>query len=137
LAIVLPSAEVSVLDCQLASRDGALRRLESPVTGPAPKGNAMPTYIHLINFTEQGAKNVKDTVKRSEAFKASAKKHGCTIKEIFWVHGHYDAVSIIEAPDDTSATALSMSAAKLGFIRTQTLRAFSAAEIAKVLEKVE
>jgi uncharacterized protein with GYD domain len=57
----------------------------------------MPTYIHLINFTEQGAKNVKDTVKRSEAFKASAKKHGCTIKEIFWVHGHYDAVSIIEA----------------------------------------
>ena len=111
--------------------------MESPFTGPAPKGNAMPTYIHLINFTEQGAKNVKDTVKRSEAFKASAKKHGCTIKEIFWVHGHYDAVSIIEAPDDTSATALSMSAAKLGFIRTQTLRAFSAAEIAKVLEKVE
>jgi uncharacterized protein with GYD domain len=137
LAIVLPWAEVSVLDCQLAPRDGALRRLESPVTGPAPKGNAMPTYVQLVNFTEQGVKNVKDTIKRSEAFKALAKKHGCTVKEIFWVHGHYDAVSIIEAPDDTSATALSMSVAKLGNIRTQTLRAYSAAEMAKILEKVE
>ena len=97
----------------------------------------MPTYVSLLNFTDQGVKSVKDTVKRSEAFKASAKKHGCTVKEIFWVHGHYDAVTIMEAPDDTSATALSMSVAKLGNIRTQTLRAFSAAELAKILEKVE
>jgi uncharacterized protein with GYD domain len=112
-------------------RDGVWKALL-----PAPHRKetpCQPTFTSSISPN----KNVKDTVKRSEAFKASAKKHGCTIKEIFWVHGHYDAVSIIEAPDDTSATALSMSAAKLGFIRTQTLRAFSAAEIAKVLEKVE
>jgi uncharacterized protein with GYD domain len=105
--------------------------------GPATKGNAMPTYISLLNFTEQGVKNVKDTVKRSEAFKTSATKHGCTVKEIFWVHGPYDAVSIIESPDDATATALAMSIAKLGNVRTQTLRAFSAAEMAKILEKVE
>ena len=97
----------------------------------------MSTYILLLNFTEQGAKNVKDTVKRSEAFKASAKKHGCTVKELFWVHGHYDAVSIIESPDDAATTALAMSLAKLGNVRTQTLRAFSAAEMAKILEKVD
>jgi uncharacterized protein with GYD domain len=53
------------------------------------------------------------------------------------VHGHYDAVSIIESPDDATATALAMSIAKLGNVRTQTLRAFSAAEMAKILEKVE
>ena len=97
----------------------------------------MPTYISLVNFTEQGIKSVKDSVKRSEAFKALAKKHGSTVKEIFWVHGHYDAVSIIESPDDASATALAMSISKAGNIRTQTLRAFSAAEMAKILEKVE
>ena len=97
----------------------------------------MPTYVSLLNFTEQGVKSVKDTVKRSEAFKASAKKHGCTVKELFWVHGHYDAVSIIDSPDDATATALAMSIAKLGNVRTQTLRAFSAAEMAKILEKVE
>lgn len=97
----------------------------------------MPTYISLVNFTEQGIKSVKDSVKRSEAFKNLAKKHGSSVKEIFWVHGHYDAVSIIESPDDASATALAMSISKAGNIRTQTLRAFSAAEMAKILEKVE
>jgi uncharacterized protein with GYD domain len=97
----------------------------------------MPTYILLINFTEQGAKSVKDTVKRSEAFKTSAKKHGCTVKELFWVHGQYDAASIIESPDEAATTALAMSLAKLGNVRTQTLRAFSAAEMAKILEKLE
>ena len=97
----------------------------------------MPTYVHLVNYTEQGIKAVKDTVKRSEAFKIAAKKHGCTVKEIFWVHGPYDSVLIIESPDDVTATALAMSLAKLGNVRTQTLRAFSAAEMAKILEKVE
>jgi uncharacterized protein with GYD domain len=46
-------------------------------------------------------------------------------------------VSIIESPDDAATTALAMSLAKLGYVRTQTLRAFSAAEMAKILEKVE
>ena len=116
---------------------GAPRRLETRYEAPKRRENAMPTYISLLNFTEQGAKNVKDTVKRSEAFKSAAKKHGCTVKEIFWVHGQYDAVSIIESPDDVMATALAMSVAKLGNVRTQTLRAFSAPEMAKILEKVE
>ena len=97
----------------------------------------MPIYVSLLNFTEQGVKSVKDTVKRSEAFAASAKKHGCAVKELFWVHGQYDAVSIIESPDDATATALAMSIAKLGNVRTQTLRAFSAAEMEKILEKVD
>ena len=97
----------------------------------------MPTYVSLVSFTEQGVKNVKDTVKRSEAFKTSAKKHGCTVKELFWVHGLYDVVSIIESPDDAATTALAMGLAKLGYVRTQTLRAFSAAEMAKILEKVD
>ena len=53
------------------------------------------------------------------------------------MHGHYDAVSIIDSPDDATATALAMSIAKLGNVRTQTLRAFSAAEMTKILEKVD
>jgi len=96
----------------------------------------MPTYVTLANFTHQGITNVKDTTKRAEAFKDIAKQLGCTVKEIYWTQGQYDVVTIVDAPDDASATALAMSAGKLGNIRTQTLRAFTAAELAPILDKV-
>ena len=96
----------------------------------------MPTYITLSSFTHQGIVNVKDTTKRAEAFKNIAKQLGCTVKEIYWTQGQYDVVTIVDAPDDASATALAMSAGKLGNVRTQTLRAFTAAELAPILDKV-
>ena len=96
----------------------------------------MPTYVTLSNFTHQGIQNTKDTTKRADAFKTAAKKAGCTVKEIYWTQGQYDSVIILDAPDDASATALLMSLGKLGNIRTQTLRAFTAAELAPILDKV-
>ena len=96
----------------------------------------MATYIVLANFTEQGIRNVKDSPQRADAFKDMAKKSGATVKDVFWTLGQYDAVAIVEAPDDVSATALGLSVAKLGNVRTQTLRAFSAAEMKNTLGKV-
>jgi uncharacterized protein with GYD domain len=96
----------------------------------------MPTYIVLASFTEQGIKNVKDSPKRADAFKDSAKKSGATVKELFWTLGQYDIVTIVEAPDDATMTAIGLSAGKLGNVRTQTLRAFSATEMAGILGKV-
>ncbi len=96
----------------------------------------MATYVTLINFTEQGVKNVKDTANRASHYKELAAKLGCTIKDIWWTQGQYDVVSIIEAPDDAAATALAMSVGKLGYIRTQSLRAYSAAELAPIMDKV-
>jgi len=96
----------------------------------------MPTYVVLSNFTEQGLRNIKDTPKRAEAYKALAKQHGCTVKEVLWTHGHYDVVSIVDAPDEGSASALGLSIAKLGNVRSHTLRAFTAEEIGKILDKV-
>ena len=96
----------------------------------------MPTYITLNNLTHQGIANVKDTTKRAEAFKNLAKQLGCTVREIYWTQGQYDAVTILDAPDDAAATALAMSVGKLGNIRTNTLRAFTAAELEAILDKV-
>ena len=96
----------------------------------------MATYVTLITFTDQGVKNVKDTANRASHYKELAAKLGCTIKDIWWTQGQYDVVSIIEAPDDAAATALAMSIGKLGYIRTQTLRAYSAAELAPIMDKV-
>ena len=96
----------------------------------------MPTYVTLASFTEQGIRNAKDTLKRADAFKEMAKKHSVTVKDIYWTQGRYDIVTITEASDDISATALSLSIGALGNIRTETLRAFSASDMETIIGKM-
>jgi uncharacterized protein with GYD domain len=96
----------------------------------------MPTYVLLDHFTDQGIRNVKDTLKRSQTFRQLAKKHGATVREVFWTQGQYDVVSIVEAPDDQAVAALSLSVESAGNVRIQTLRAFTAEEMEKILGKV-
>ena len=96
----------------------------------------MITYVVLVNFTDQGIRTAKDTVKRMEALKEMAKKFGVTIKEFFWTQGQYDIVTITEAPDEASGMALNMSLCALGNVRTQTLRAFSADEMKQIIAKM-
>lgn len=96
----------------------------------------MVTYIVLATFTDQGIKNAKDSPKRAEAFRQMAKTFGVTVKELFWTQGRYDIVTVIEAPDEFSATALNLSLSALGNIRTESLRAFSAADMATIVGKM-
>ncbi len=93
----------------------------------------MATYVILATFTDQGIKTAKDSPKRAEAFKQMAKTFGVTVKEIFWTQGRYDIVVLTEAPDELSATALNLSLGALGNIRTESLRAFSADEMATIV----
>ena len=59
-----------------------------------------------------------------------------TVKNIFWTQGRYDIVIIVGAPDEVSATALNLSLSALGNIRTESLRAFSSAEMMKIVAKM-
>lgn len=90
----------------------------------------------LSKFTDQGIRNAKDSPKRADAFKQMAKTFGVTVKEIFWTQGRYDVVTIVEAPDESSAMSLSLSLGALGNIRTESLRAFSAADMATIVGKM-
>ena len=96
----------------------------------------MATYVVLANWTEQGIRNVNETTKRADAFKASAKKAGVTVKDFYWTLGHHDCVLVMEAPDEESATAVGLSVGSLGNVRTQTLRAFSSEEVGRILSKL-
>jgi uncharacterized protein with GYD domain len=96
----------------------------------------MPTYIVLGNFTDQGIRNAKDIPKRAEAAKTMAKKTGVTVKEIFYTLGAHDFVSILDAPDAASVTAFGLGIGGVGNVRTQTLRAFSVADMQKILGKL-
>jgi uncharacterized protein with GYD domain len=96
----------------------------------------MPTYVTLANFTQQGLHEIKGTMTRVEAWKALAKRAGAEVKEFLWTQGAYDMVCIVEAPDDAAMSALMLDALKLGNVSGQTLRAFTAAEMEKILAKV-
>jgi uncharacterized protein with GYD domain len=93
-------------------------------------------FVVLAGFTDQGIRNVKETIGRAEAFKEMAKKTGITVKDLYWTLGKYDVVAICEAPDDESAIALSLSLCSRGNVRSETLRAFSFEEMKKILGKM-
>jgi uncharacterized protein with GYD domain len=95
----------------------------------------MATYVTTIKFTDQGIRKIGETTKRAAAFKAAAKKMGSKVKEIYWTLGAYDGLLIFEAADDETATALLLHLGSQGNVQTTTARAFTAAEIDKVLEK--
>ena len=89
----------------------------------------MATFIVLAGFTDQGIRNVKETIGRAEAFKEMA-------KDLYWTLGKYDVIAICEAPDDETATALSLSVCSRGNVRSETQRAFSFEEMKKILGKM-
>lgn len=96
----------------------------------------MATYITLMNFTDQGARTIKDTVARYEATRKAAAEFGITFKSIHWTQGAYDLVCEFEAKDETDMMAFGMSMASLGNLRSQTLRAYSADEIKACIAKM-
>ena len=61
---------------------------------------------------------------------------GVTIKQMYWTLGEYDQVCIFEAPDDETAASVLLAAGMLGNIRSQTMRAFTAAEMDGILARI-
>jgi uncharacterized protein with GYD domain len=96
----------------------------------------MATFITTIKFTQQGVKGIDDTTKRATSFKAAAKKVGAKVTDIYWTLGEYDGLIIIEAPNDETATTALLHLAAHGDVHTSTMRAFTAAEMEKILAKV-
>ncbi len=93
----------------------------------------MATFITTMHFTEQGIKSVRQSCERAAAFKATAQKMGVKVTGEYWTLGAFDGVIICEAPDEQTATAALLHLGSLGSIRTQTSRAYDAAEMQKIL----
>jgi uncharacterized protein with GYD domain len=96
----------------------------------------MPTYISLMNWTDQGIRTVKDTVQRRDQADALAEKHGARIEQVYWTVGPYDIVAITEAPDDESVTAMLLELGSAGNLRTTTLRAYDREEMSGILQRL-
>ncbi len=96
----------------------------------------MATYVLLLNWTEQGIRNAKETLARADAAAGLVEKLGGKMKEVYWTLGPYDVVAIVEAPDDETATAFALATGSQGNVRTTTLRAFDREEVKGILGKV-
>lgn len=96
----------------------------------------MPTYITLMNWTDQGIRSVKDTVQRRDQADALAQKHGATIEQVYWTVGPYDLVTVVQAPDDESATAMLLELGSAGNLRTLTLRAYDRDEMSGIVGRI-
>jgi uncharacterized protein with GYD domain len=96
----------------------------------------MATYVVLLNFTDQGIRNVKQTVDRARAFKASAERFKATVRDLYWTQGAYDLVAIVEAPDEKTGMALLLTLCSLGNIRSHTLRAYSSDDMKDIIAKM-
>lgn len=96
----------------------------------------MPTYVSLVNWTEQGIRTVRDTVNRRGQAEELAEKHGVRFEQVYWTVGPYDVVLILEAPDDESVTAMLLELASAGNIRTSTLRAYDLEGMSGILQRL-
>ena len=95
----------------------------------------MPTYVILMNWTDQGVRADRDAVRRREQADALAEKYGARIEQAYWTMEHYDIVAIIEAPDDESVTAMMLELTSEGNIRTSTLRAFDHDQMQAIIRR--
>ena len=93
----------------------------------------MATYITLIRYTEDGIKNIKDGPSRLDAAREAFKAAGAELKEFYLTFGQYDAVSIIDCPDDATATRLALMIGAQGAVRTETMRAHPEGEYREII----
>lgn len=95
----------------------------------------MARYIALLNFTAQGAKNIKKSTARAHQFDKLAAKSGVKVEGQFWTLGRYDGVLILSADDSRKVLHLLAALASLGNVRTQTLQTFTDNEFDQIVLK--
>ena len=93
----------------------------------------MTTYVVLVNWTDQGARAVKDSPKRLDAAKKALRDMGGEFKAVYLTMGEFDMVCICEAPDDAVAARFIMQLGMLGNVRTRTLKAFPEAAYREII----
>lgn len=96
----------------------------------------MPSYVILLNWTEQGARNGRDTIERAKAFGAAVESLGGKVREHLYTLGEYDIVAVTEFPDDDTAATALIQLASLGNVRTKTMRAFTDEETAAIITRL-
>jgi uncharacterized protein with GYD domain len=119
-----------------ASHGGTIKLRGGIPTWEKRRKRYVPTYVSLFNWTDQGIRNVRETLDRAQKSDELAQKHGARFVQLYWTIGPHDIVAIVEAPDDESATAFLLELGSSGNLRTTTLRAYDREEMSGILERL-
>jgi len=96
----------------------------------------MPHFIALVSFTDQGIRDVRNSIKRADRVRKIAARHKVKIRDIHWTMGRYDIVVTLDAPSDAALSAFTLENASLGNVRTETFRAYTRDEFASILKAI-
>ncbi len=96
----------------------------------------MPHYIALVSFTDQGIRDIKNSIKRVDTVEKIAAKHKVKVRDIHWTMGKYDIIVTFDAPDDAALSAFTLENAQLGNVRTQTFRAYTREEFGNIIKAI-
>ncbi len=92
----------------------------------------MPHYVILVKWTDQGIRNVKESPERAQAARKLAESEGGKLT-LYYTMGRYDLVGIAEARDDETMNRVLLRIGTLGSVRTETLKAMTEADAAKMI----
>ena len=84
----------------------------------------MTTYIVMLNWTDQGAKNLRESPKRLDSARNALEDMGGSIREFYLTMGEADMVAVCEAPDDAVMARFTLALGMAGNVRSRTMKAF-------------
>jgi uncharacterized protein with GYD domain len=93
----------------------------------------MATYISLLRFTHQGLEKIKESPSRLDAARKLYEGQGAKLREFYLVTGQYDAVVVVDAPDDATVAKVALALGSRGNVRTETMRAFPEQEYRTII----
>jgi uncharacterized protein with GYD domain len=96
----------------------------------------MPTYVILMNLTDQGIKNIKDAPARIKEQIKSLEAAGGKLLAFYAVIGPNDYVAILEGPGDEAAMAQLLALGMAGNVRTTTMKAFTTEQFSEIVKKL-
>src|SRR3954469_17253413 len=97
----------------------------------------MARYVILMNWTDKGIANVKDTLNRYHDAKARLESKGGSFEAIAWTVGPYDLVAIVNVPDEETTAAFNLELAAGGHLRSVTMRGFTEDEMGRIISKID
>jgi uncharacterized protein with GYD domain len=90
----------------------------------------------LANWTDQGARQVKDSPKRMDSAKKILGEMGGRFHSFYMTMGDYDVIVVYEAPDDAVAARFTLLLGQMGAVRTRTLKAFPEAAYREIINSL-
>ncbi len=93
----------------------------------------MVTAVMLLNWTDHGIKNVKESPKRLDSVKKLAKDMGGEVKAFYMTMGVYDLVLVVELPNNDKLASFGLKLGSLGNVRSTTLKAFPEEDYRRII----